>query len=111
MSKREIRYICGRCRAKHYYDSFMVCCEFDDMGGNEGQAESNATERVYRKKAHGLDDREHQEALNEKASEEAMERERENAADHAPEAEGDYMGPDEAQEWHDYDPGLENADR
>ena len=75
------------------------------MGGNEGQAESNATEREYRKKAHGLNDREHQEALNEKATEEAAERARENAEDRPEEDPGDlYEGPDEAQEWHDYDP-------
>jgi len=51
---------------------------------------------------------ERQKALNEKAAEEAMERAQENAEDHTeepPEDPGDnYDGPDEAQEWYDFDP-------
>ena len=50
----------------------------------------------------------HQEALNEQENNRVEEREREKADEESPGDElpsyDDYSGPDEAQEWHDYDP-------
>ena len=32
---RKVSYVCKRCGTEHYEGEFEVCCEFDDMGGNE----------------------------------------------------------------------------
>jgi len=33
--RRKIAYYCSRCGAAHYEGEFMVCCDFDDLGGND----------------------------------------------------------------------------
>jgi hypothetical protein len=80
----EIRYRCSRCGIPHPVGMIFVCCPFDDMEGNIAAAESWEPGTGEKIKKTELD--------------------RELAGEKNYDPLDAYDGPDEAQEWHDFDP-------